>query len=490
MKMIGETKTLVETPNQPKITRKVTLEKENILNSNNIVVNSPEEISSSSQVITEKRSPSPTTSETNEESDKLLCDKCVQTNSSSVPIMEANSHTIVCASAKAANASPSSTDAAMALSSLARRAPFPNARRNFSWGPPPPPLTYYNSTNKKENSVPPRKNFCPDWSRQRPHPSAKETCEKQITPSHSVEPSVAYSSFKSPIQNQPNHSSYYPHPAGYTPLCPKLADYYDSAAGSNAKSCYPSHKSSPPSGQTVSTVSSVSVKRRRHGEEENHHIVTPTPKKMKLITTTTTSAPEESYSRKSKSLGLLCENFCKQKWIDGVIGIDGAAKLLGVERRRIYDIINILESLEIVERKCKNRYHWQGFKRLPEVLAQIQKEGVRDLEDEARKFGILKDSDQIEESTSPSTDQKTSSGTKKSLGRLSRQFLQLFLVGHSVMSLTEASDRIMGKAEDAVDQTNFQTSNNRADRKAALTRGQKTKIRRLYDIANVLASLV
>ena len=213
-------------------------------------------------------------------------------------------------------------------------------------------------------------------------------------------------------------------------------------------------------------------------QDENNtdiHLVTPTPKKIK----TSSTPSEESYSRKSKSLGLLCENFCKCDWSAGIIGIDEAAKLLGVERRRIYDIINILESLDVVRRMCKNRYEWLGFARLPKVMADIQQEGIcgcRGLAEEARRWGVI-GRDEIVESVS------TKGPAKKSLGRLSRQYLQLFLVGNEVMSLTDASDRIMGKAEEPDD------IDDPMERKAAVTKGQKTKIRRLYDIANVLASI-
>lgn len=193
--------------------------------------------------------------------------------------------------------------------------------------------------------------------------------------------------------------------------------------------------------------------------------------------------PQEEYSRKSKSLGLLCENFCKHDWQNG-IGIDEAAKALGVERRRIYDIINILESLEVVQRKCKNRYHWLGFAQLPKVLAEIQHEGImeaRELAAEALELGIVNEAVVME--TSSSGDDKTYA-IKKSLGRLSRQFLQLYLVGNKVMSLMEASDRIMGKTEEPSSDLECPV-----ERKAAVSKGQKTKIRRLYDIANVLASI-
>ncbi|RZS03090.1 hypothetical protein BHM03_00033220 [Ensete ventricosum] len=53
-----------------------------------------------------------------------------------------------------------------------------------------------------------------------------------------------------------------------------------------------------------------------------------------------------AYSRKQKSLGLLCANLYNRDGIDS-IGLDDAARRLGVERRRIYDIVNIMESVGI-----------------------------------------------------------------------------------------------------------------------------------------------
>ncbi|EKU23481.1 hypothetical protein NGA_2127500, partial [Nannochloropsis gaditana CCMP526] len=61
---------------------------------------------------------------------------------------------------------------------------------------------------------------------------------------------------------------------------------------------------------------------------------------------------------------------------------------------------------------------------------------------------------------------------EKSLGRLTQKFIQLFLVGYSVISLSGAAEKLLG--------ANAQNLNDR---------GMKTKVRRLYDIANVLTSL-
>ncbi|KAK9052433.1 hypothetical protein SSX86_029062 [Deinandra increscens subsp. villosa] len=209
------------------------------------------------------------------------------------------------------------------------------------------------------------------------------------------------------------------------------------------------------------------------------------------------------YSRKEKSLGVLCSNFLRLYNREGVesIGLDNAANQLGVERRRIYDIVNILESVGVMTRRAKNQYTWKGFNAIPHALEELRKQASNEnykVSQICRSVTVVDEND----SRGPSnlnnsyTDRYTkSSGSfksdisyntsysvcsilhwsesnrkEKSLGLLTQNFIKLFISSNAdLISLETAATALLGDVHDPT--------------------AMRTKVRRLYDIANVFSSM-
>lgn len=89
----------------------------------------------------------------------------------------------------------------------------------------------------------------------------------------------------------------------------------------------------------------------------------------------TSRKDDARYNRKEKSLGELCKRFlCLYGSQEReLLFLDRCTTELRTERRRIYDIINILESFCVIRRQAKNSYQWRGIDRIVKSIeAQIQ----------------------------------------------------------------------------------------------------------------------
>eukprot|EP00268_Persea_americana_P061190 TRINITY_DN7703_c0_g2_i2.p1 TRINITY_DN7703_c0_g2~~TRINITY_DN7703_c0_g2_i2.p1 ORF type:complete len:474 (+),score=111.18 TRINITY_DN7703_c0_g2_i2:322-1743(+) len=67
--------------------------------------------------------------------------------------------------------------------------------------------------------------------------------------------------------------------------------------------------------------------------------------------------------RYDNSLGLLTKKFINliKHAEDGILDLNKAAGTLEVQKRRIYDITNVLEGIGLIEKKLKNRIRWKGL---------------------------------------------------------------------------------------------------------------------------------
>ncbi|KAG6453332.1 hypothetical protein O3G_MSEX008098 [Manduca sexta] len=131
----------------------------------------------------------------------------------------------------------------------------------------------------------------------------------------------------------------------------------------------------------------------------------------------------------------------------------------------MYDIINILEAMQCAVHKRKNTYLWHGGSRLNSFLKMLKKQGEHMRLSEALRGGAPK----------PLTPKH------KTLGILAQRFLMLFLV--------EPPDTLINLEMAVRVLIDTSTKNKTALSPDQQDRQHKSKVRRLYDIANVFISI-
>ncbi len=266
----------------------------------------------------------------------------------------------------------------------------------------------------------------------------------------------------------------------------------------------------------VTPASAEEIEKDELNESIQNDVITPNMKKVPKNNNNTdgnlTSIGNKK-PRQTKSLSLLCERFIGlySSGYENLISLDEVCSTLGVERRRIYDIVNVLEAVEIVVRKGKNKYAWFGVSRLPSAIEKIEKFGAKSFDIKLPERLSLQvsepslpiqtndtdvvngvktkannDADDADPTNEASTSKaavgkkETSERREKSLSLMTQKFITLFMEAKDgVLSLEDAAAAMLMSEGD----TDAKTAGDFNEIEV------KKKIRRLYDIANILSSL-
>lgn len=170
--------------------------------------------------------------------------------------------------------------------------------------------------------------------------------------------------------------------------------------------------------------------------------------------------------RRESSLKQICTSILRRFLSGGrpEIRLNKFASELKVERRRIYDIVNVLEGFDIVSKRGKNLYLWCGLEGFSEALRRLQ------AAEKARVPGLRVFSFEA----------KDPRAKKKSLTFLSIKLLKLFVIYRENINFKELI-KLFGQK--------YLELKLNSDDKELKRPENKNKIRRLYDIVNVFKSL-
>ncbi|CAB3378229.1 Hypothetical predicted protein [Cloeon dipterum] len=207
-------------------------------------------------------------------------------------------------------------------------------------------------------------------------------------------------------------------------------------------------------------------------------------------------AKDDPNLRKNKSLLAICKKFLEFYPLDLPPGtntdipLEVLAEKLNLSRRRLYDIINVMESLQMAVKVTKNLYRWYGLRNVKKLLDQLKQLSDQNRLQELDNLdpGYLSSDLPITPCEAESPRLKESPEPKgpltwknKSLGGTCLKFLTLFFKKETVSLDWAGRVLLCGEDEDNAD--------NKSDGDADTTKQLRNKIRRIYDVANVLTAV-
>ncbi|XP_072741033.1 transcription factor E2F2 [Ciconia boyciana] len=139
-----------------------------------------------------------------------------------------------------------------------------------------------------------------------------------------------------------------------------------------------------PQGPQLRTLRSASVGRlpaKRKLDLEGPEFRTPKGKGRTLVQVPSPRTPKSpgEKTRYDTSLGLLTKKFIRllSESPDGVVDLNRAAEVLEVQKRRIYDITNVLEGIQLIRKKSKNNIQWMGTGIFEDAAVTAKQQALR-----------------------------------------------------------------------------------------------------------------
>uniref|UniRef100_H3ADV4 E2F transcription factor 1 n=1 Tax=Latimeria chalumnae TaxID=7897 RepID=H3ADV4_LATCH len=117
----------------------------------------------------------------------------------------------------------------------------------------------------------------------------------------------------------------------------------------------------------------VKRKLELESEQQSQSEATPSLRVRRKSSAKESKSPGEK-SRYDTSLNLTTKRFLEllSQSPDGVVDLNWAAQVLKVQKRRIYDITNVLEGIQLITKKSKNNIQWLGSRLDDGVSTQYQ----------------------------------------------------------------------------------------------------------------------